>query len=113
MLLEEELSTVVVGVSAALLIISVLTGLIVWWPLTGRWLQALTIKRKASSERFKVLLRPTANQMRQAEPSMLILCQVCLGEFLLRRILPHPLLLAHRITGHLVTDFGNQGCFQG
>lgn len=57
---DEEISAVIVGVSAALLIISVLTGLIVWWPLTGRWLQALTIKRKASSERFNFDLHKTS-----------------------------------------------------
>jgi uncharacterized iron-regulated membrane protein len=48
----EEVSTVVVGLSGALLIISVLTGLIVWWPLTGRWWQALTVKSKSGSVRF-------------------------------------------------------------
>ena len=52
LLLPEDISPVVVGVSAALLIISVLTGLIVWWPLTGKWLQALTIKRKTGVTRF-------------------------------------------------------------
>lgn len=57
---EEEISTVLVGVSAALLIISVLTGLIVWWPLTGKWFQSLTIKRKASSERFIYDLHKTS-----------------------------------------------------
>jgi uncharacterized iron-regulated membrane protein len=60
LLIKGEWSAVVVGVSSALLIISVLTGLIVWWPLTGRWLQALTIKRKASSERFNYDLHKTA-----------------------------------------------------
>jgi uncharacterized iron-regulated membrane protein len=59
LLIKGEWSAVVVGISAALLIISVLTGLIVWWPLTGRWLQALTIKRKASSERFNYDLHKT------------------------------------------------------
>ena len=43
----------------ALLIISVLTGLIVWWPLTGKWLQAVTIKRKASAERLNFDLHKT------------------------------------------------------
>ncbi|PKM10177.1 MAG: peptidase [Gammaproteobacteria bacterium HGW-Gammaproteobacteria-3] len=59
LLIKDEISTVVVGVSAALLIISVLTGLILWWPLTGRWLQALTLKRKASSERLNYDLHKT------------------------------------------------------
>lgn len=49
---SHDVSTVVVGLSGALLMISVLTGLIVWWPLTGRWRQALTIKYKASAERL-------------------------------------------------------------
>ncbi|MDP1773506.1 MAG: PepSY-associated TM helix domain-containing protein [Methylobacter sp.] len=49
---SEEISAVVVGVSGALLIISVLTGLIVWWPLTGRWRQALVVKPKSGSVRF-------------------------------------------------------------
>jgi len=30
----------------------VLTGLIVWWPLTGRWRQALVVKPKSGSVRF-------------------------------------------------------------
>jgi len=48
----EEVSAVVVGLSGALLMISVLTGLIVWWPLTGRWWQALTVKSKSGCVRF-------------------------------------------------------------
>jgi uncharacterized iron-regulated membrane protein len=47
-----DVSTVVVGLSGALLMISVLTGLIVWWPLTGRWRQALSVKPKSGSVRF-------------------------------------------------------------
>ncbi|AEG01264.1 PepSY-associated TM helix domain-containing protein [Methylomonas methanica] len=49
---SDDISTVVVGVSAALLIISTLTGLIVWWPLTGKWWQALTFKSAAGKVRF-------------------------------------------------------------
>ncbi|BBA32155.1 PepSY-associated TM helix domain-containing protein [Methylocaldum marinum] len=60
LMLPKGVSPVVVGVSGMLLIISVLTGLIVWWPLTGRWLQALTIKRKSSPERFNFDLHKTA-----------------------------------------------------
>ena len=52
LLLGEDISSIVVGATAALLIISVLTGLILWWPLTGRWRQALTLKLKAGSIRF-------------------------------------------------------------
>ncbi|TRX03880.1 PepSY-associated TM helix domain-containing protein [Candidatus Methylobacter oryzae] len=57
---SRDVSMVVVGLSGALLIISVLTGLIVWWPLTGRWRQALTVKRKASAERLHYDLHKTA-----------------------------------------------------
>ncbi|MCF7967310.1 MAG: PepSY domain-containing protein [Methylobacter tundripaludum] len=56
---SHDVSTVVVGLSGALLMISVLTGLIVWWPLTGRWRQALTVKRKASAERLHYDLHKT------------------------------------------------------
>jgi uncharacterized iron-regulated membrane protein len=51
-LLPGDVSAAVVGFSAALLIISVLTGLILWWPLTGRWLQALSFKLRAGRIRF-------------------------------------------------------------
>lgn len=47
------------GVLAVLSIISVLTGLILWWPLTGKFKQALTFKRKASSVRFNFDLHKT------------------------------------------------------
>jgi uncharacterized iron-regulated membrane protein len=57
---SQDVSTVVVGLSGALLIISVLTGVIVWWPLTGRWRQALTVKCKASAERLHYDLHKTA-----------------------------------------------------
>ena len=57
--LGETVGYTVVGIMGALLIISVLTGLIVWWPLTGKWLQALTIKRKASAERLNFDLHKT------------------------------------------------------
>jgi len=60
LLLDHKISRIVVGVSGSLLIISVLTGLIVWWPLTGRWRQALTIKRKAAFERFNFDLHKTS-----------------------------------------------------
>lgn len=50
---------VVVGILAALSIISVLTGLIVWWPLTGKFRKALTFKRHASTVRFNFDLHKT------------------------------------------------------
>lgn len=48
-----------VTIIAALLMISVLTGLYLWWPLTGKWWQALTIKRYASPERLNFDLHKT------------------------------------------------------
>jgi uncharacterized iron-regulated membrane protein len=57
---SHDVSTVVVGLSGALLIISVLTGVIVWWPLTGRWRQALTIKARANAARLHYDLHKTA-----------------------------------------------------
>ena len=37
---------VIVAVAALLLIISLITGLMVWWPVTGHWRKALTIKSR-------------------------------------------------------------------
>jgi uncharacterized iron-regulated membrane protein len=50
-LLLKKPGVVLVGLLGVLLLVSVLTGLIVWWPLTGKWKQALTFKRRASPER--------------------------------------------------------------
>ncbi len=47
------------GIIAALSIISLLTGLIVWWPLTGKFKQALTFKRNGSTVRFNFDLHKT------------------------------------------------------
>ncbi len=55
-----DISSPIVGVSAALLIISSLTGLIVWWPLTGHWRNALTFKLGASRVRFNYDLHKTS-----------------------------------------------------
>lgn len=57
--LGEDPGYVIVSAIAAFLIISILSGLILWWPLTGKWLNALTIKRKASAERFNFDLHKT------------------------------------------------------
>lgn len=57
---SEEVSSIVVGISAALLIISLLTGLIVWWPLTGHWRNALTFKANAGKVRFNYDLHKTS-----------------------------------------------------
>jgi uncharacterized iron-regulated membrane protein len=59
LLLGESPGYVLVSIISVFLIISVMTGLIVWWPLTGKWLQALTIKHKASTERFVFDLHKT------------------------------------------------------
>lgn len=57
--LVEDPGYLIVGAMGAFLMISVLTGLILWWPLTGNWVKALTIKRKASAERFNFDLHKT------------------------------------------------------
>lgn len=54
-----EAGGIVVGVLAILSIFSVLTGLIVWWPLTGKFRQALTFKRNAGAKRFNFDLHKT------------------------------------------------------
>ena len=51
-LLLGDVGTTVVGIMALLLVISVLSGLILWWPLDGKWRRVLTIKRGASTVRF-------------------------------------------------------------
>ncbi|MFA6051763.1 MAG: PepSY-associated TM helix domain-containing protein [Methylobacter sp.] len=58
-LLLGDYGELIVSIIGALAIISLLTGLIVWWPLTGKWRQALTIKRKASAERLTFDLHKT------------------------------------------------------
>ncbi len=52
LLMPWDISSPIVGLSSMLLIISTLTGLIVWWPLTGKWRQALTFKAGAGKVRF-------------------------------------------------------------
>jgi uncharacterized iron-regulated membrane protein len=59
LLLDKNPGYIIVSIMSALMIISLLTGLIVWWPLTGKWLQALLIKRKASTERLVFDLHKT------------------------------------------------------
>lgn len=55
-----DTGVMLVGVLAVLFFVSVMTGLILWWPLTGKWRRVLTIKRKASHERFNHDLHQTA-----------------------------------------------------
>jgi uncharacterized iron-regulated membrane protein len=58
-LLSGHVGSVMVGILSVLSIVLVLTGLIVWWPLTGKWRQALTIKHHASVERLNHDLHKT------------------------------------------------------
>jgi len=51
-LLLDTPGVIVVGATGALALISILSGLIVWWPLTGKFGLALTIKRRAGATRF-------------------------------------------------------------
>lgn len=48
-----------IGFIGLALLFSVLTGLILWWPSSGKFRKALTIKRNASSERFNFDLHKT------------------------------------------------------
>lgn len=50
-LLRWDTGGVLVGVVGLAGLFSLATGLIAWWPLTGRWRQALSFKRPASIER--------------------------------------------------------------
>lgn len=59
-LLLGETGVTIVGILAVMFFVSVMSGLILWWPLTGNWKRALTIKRKASVERFNHDLHQTA-----------------------------------------------------
>jgi uncharacterized iron-regulated membrane protein len=59
LLLGKQVGGILNGILAVLSIISVLTGLIVWWPLTGKFKQALTFKRNASTVRFNFDLHKT------------------------------------------------------
>lgn len=51
LLLGRETGRITVGILGVLGFMSVLTGLIVWWPLTGKFKQALTIKHPAGNVR--------------------------------------------------------------
>lgn len=59
-LLAGETGGIIVGIMGVVLIFSVLTGLIVWWPLTGNWRRVLSIKRRASAERLNHDLHQTS-----------------------------------------------------
>ncbi|WP_426994252.1 PepSY-associated TM helix domain-containing protein [Methylomonas sp. CM2] len=59
-LLLGDTGVTVVGIFGVLFLVSVLSGLILWWPLTGKWRRVLTIKRRASRERFNHDLHQSA-----------------------------------------------------
>jgi len=59
-LLLGETGGTLVGILGVLFLISALSGLILWWPLTGKWRRVLTIKPRASVERFNHDLHQTA-----------------------------------------------------
>ena len=59
-LLSGKTGIIIVGIMAVVLLFSILTGLIVWWPLTGNWRRVLSIKRRASIERFNHDLHQTS-----------------------------------------------------
>lgn len=59
-LLAGDTGVIIVGIMATFLMFSVLTGLILWWPLTGNWRRVLLIKRRASVERFNHDLHQTS-----------------------------------------------------
>ena len=51
-LLSGETGQTIVAIGALLLLVSIVTGLILWWPLTSHWRQALAIRRPASAARL-------------------------------------------------------------
>lgn len=59
LLLDWDSGSWIVGFVGIFAFFSLLTGLIVWWPLTHKWKQALTIKPNASTERFNHDLHKT------------------------------------------------------
>ncbi|WP_347257843.1 PepSY-associated TM helix domain-containing protein [Methylocaldum sp.] len=59
-LLLKDFGVILVGAMAVLFLISVLTGLILWWPLDSKWRRVLTIKRRASAVRVNHDLHQTS-----------------------------------------------------
>jgi uncharacterized iron-regulated membrane protein len=51
-LLLGPIGTTIVGILGLLSLFSLLTGLILWWPIIGRWQRAASIKRHARSQRL-------------------------------------------------------------
>lgn len=59
-LLLKDRGYLVVGLLALLLLFSLPTGLILWWPITGAWRAALTVKRGAGAQRLALDLHKLA-----------------------------------------------------
>lgn len=51
-LLTGSSGTVAVGVLGLLLLLASITGVVVWWPRAGRWLEAITVRFGSSSQRM-------------------------------------------------------------
>lgn len=60
-LLSGETGQTIVGIGALLLLVSISTGLILWWPLTRHWRQAFAIRRPTNSVRFTFDLHKIAS----------------------------------------------------
>lgn len=56
-----ETGVTVAGIAAVLLILSLLTGILVWWPRTGQWRQAFVIRRPMTPFRFLFDLHKTVS----------------------------------------------------
>ena len=54
-----EVGVTIVGILALFFLVSVVTGMVLWWPNNGQWRRVLTIKRSASRERFNHDLHQT------------------------------------------------------
>lgn len=54
-----ETGVLLAGIAAVLLILSLVTGLIVWWPRAGQWRQAFVIRRPVTPFRFLFDLHKT------------------------------------------------------
>jgi len=55
----DDAGNIVVGFMALFLVVSALAGLILWWPLDGKWKRTLTIKKNSGRVRFNHDLHQT------------------------------------------------------
>lgn len=56
-----ETGVTVAGIAAVLLVLSLITGIIVWWPRAGQWRQAFVIRRPMAPFRFLFDLHKTVS----------------------------------------------------